>query len=124
MSNLDEKLRALVCAFIERWGRAAARRYIRRVWPLIEGTLPGSMTAEGLMAAVAREMEREPWLARVTPESLARAVVTAERLGLTLGGPDGQVRLMPYRHRESGRLECLLRMGWERTEKILRKAER
>ncbi len=87
-------------------GEAVVRGYIRRVWPLIGGSMPEALTAEGLMAAVSWAMEREPWLARVTPESLVRAVVTAERLGL----PPGEARLVPYRDRESGRLECLLRL--------------
>lgn len=98
-------------------GGAAVYRYIRRVWPALGGALPGKMTEKELTSALRRAIEREPWLVRATPESLARAVVTAARLGTPLGEPGGRAWLIPYRNRESGRLECLLGLRQGETEK-------
>jgi len=76
---------------------ATARRYLT----------PERVTKIALMA-----ISRQPMLMACTRESILRSVMDATTLGLELGGPLGQAYLVPYRNKNTGRLEANFIIGY------------
>jgi len=79
----------------------------------LQALLPKHMKAETVIQSTLMCLWKTPELRVCTPESIVRGVIVASQLGLDCSGIGGKAWLVPFRHKDTGKLEAQFIPGYQ-----------